>query len=213
MSTAETQAKILSASIALFNERMASNVSTVQISKELGISTGNMYYYYKNKEHIIRSLWQDEIQPALDRAAEALDSGRSEHGIIEGFSALADVVMRYRFFFAEAPALLHNDPELRGLYRTYFLSLTHTLCRVMEAWMELGIMLPVDAQNEQILAESLWCVTQSVPFLLPAGGEEGADAPPFEHVYAFLRPYLSYASNERIRRLLLMQQTARQTGR
>ena len=42
MGTAETREKIRSASIALFNARMASNVSTVQISKEIGISTGNM---------------------------------------------------------------------------------------------------------------------------------------------------------------------------
>ena len=202
MGTAETREKIRSASIALFNARMASNVSTVQISKEIGISTGNMYYYYKNKEHIIRSLWQDDIQPALQQAVEALDGGRSEHGIIEGFRALTAVVIQYPFFFAELPALLHNDPDLRTLYRAHFADITQILRRVMETWTELGIMLPVDAGSIQVLAENIWCMVQSLPFLLEDGG--GAAAL-FEHLYASLRPYLSYASNERIRRLLLIQ--------
>ena len=209
MGNAETREKILSACIAMFNARMASNVSTVQIAKALGISTGNMYYYYKNKEHIIRSLWQDKILPEINSAADAMDDGRSEHGIIEGLLALSEVVLRYRFFFSELPALVHNDPELKCLYQDYFQGMTMHLVHIMGMWIELGIMLPVDGPEQRVIAENLCCAIQSLPFLLPDAGECTEESVRckhlFEHVYAFLRPYLSYTSNERIRRLWLVQ--------
>ena len=50
MKARKTKDRILDTSIRLFNERKASNVSTVQISAEMGISPGNLYYYYDNKE-------------------------------------------------------------------------------------------------------------------------------------------------------------------
>ena len=54
MKTNKTKEKILDTSIRMFNEKKASNVSTVQISADMKISPGNLYYYYSNKEEVIR---------------------------------------------------------------------------------------------------------------------------------------------------------------
>ena len=49
MKVQKTREAIIDSSINLFNKRLASNVSTVQIASELGISPGNLYYYFNNK--------------------------------------------------------------------------------------------------------------------------------------------------------------------
>ena len=54
----ETREKIMLTAIKLFNEEGVTNVSTVKLSNELHISPGNLYYYFDNKEHLIRSIWQ-----------------------------------------------------------------------------------------------------------------------------------------------------------
>ena len=60
MKARKTKDRILDTSIRLFNERKASNVSTVQISTEMGISPGNLYYYYDNKEEVLYLDRKDE---------------------------------------------------------------------------------------------------------------------------------------------------------
>ena len=49
MKTNKTKEKILDTSIRMFNEKKASNVSTVQISADMKISPGNLYYYYSKR--------------------------------------------------------------------------------------------------------------------------------------------------------------------
>ena len=48
-----TKEKIIETSINLFNEKGCLNTSTRHIADELGISIGNLYYHFKNKEEIL----------------------------------------------------------------------------------------------------------------------------------------------------------------
>ena len=61
MKSKKTREKILDVSLQLFNEKKASNVSTVQISAAMKISPGNLYYYFANKEELIRCLWRERM--------------------------------------------------------------------------------------------------------------------------------------------------------
>src|SRR5258705_13711197 len=53
--------RILEASLALFNERGVPSVSTKTIAAHLGISAGNLYYHFANKEEIVRELWNEAL--------------------------------------------------------------------------------------------------------------------------------------------------------
>jgi len=57
----KTKEKIIATAIIMFNQDGTSSVSTNHIAKELGISTGNLYYYFKNKEEIIRAILEKMI--------------------------------------------------------------------------------------------------------------------------------------------------------
>jgi AcrR family transcriptional regulator len=55
---ATTKEKIIETSIKLFNEKGCLNTSTRHISDELGISVGNLYYHFKNKEEIVIEIYE-----------------------------------------------------------------------------------------------------------------------------------------------------------
>ena len=72
MKSKKTREKILDVSLQLFNEKKASNVSTVQISAAMKISPGNLYYYFANKEELIRCLWRERMLDQIEHLAGRL---------------------------------------------------------------------------------------------------------------------------------------------
>ena len=52
----KTKDKIITTAIDLFNIHGTKAISTNHIAKEMGISPGNLYYHFRSKNDIIRSI-------------------------------------------------------------------------------------------------------------------------------------------------------------
>ena len=114
MKSNRTKGKILETSIKLFNEKKASNVSTVQISAE--ISPGDLYYYYANKEEVIRCIWQEKMVGEIDDLMEQYEKIENSEQLLDFFKEVIEHCIRYRFFYTEMPTLFTNDSKLMGVY-------------------------------------------------------------------------------------------------
>ena len=207
MGSIETREKIKQTSIKLFNEYRATNISKMQIAKAAGMSTGNMYYYFRSKEEVIRCIWEEDMKGELENVLNLPEFGKSENGIIQGCYALHDLVQKYIFFFSELPALMFNDEELKKLYGEFCDYAVARLVEIMKMWQEIGIMLPTDEAGNPFLAETLWHLAQTLlPYQFLLKEEDDPKRAGFQRVYSFLRPYFAYSTNERIRRLLLIEE-------
>ena len=116
MKSNRTKGKILETSIKLFNEKKASNVSTVQISAAMEISPGNLYYYYANKEEVIRCIWQEKMVGEIDDLMEQYEKIENSEQLLDFFKEVIEHCIRYRFFYTEMPTLFTNDSKLMGVY-------------------------------------------------------------------------------------------------
>ena len=106
----KTRDRIKATAISLFNEKGATNVSTVQISEVMGISPGNLYYYFTNKEHIIRCIWQEDMVPVSDHIFLGFVFDNPEVVIPKMQEQLLLYGMEYSFFFTQQYTIFQNDP-------------------------------------------------------------------------------------------------------
>ncbi len=120
MGTRNTRDAIVEAALDLFNKDTVAAVSTNHIAREIGISPGNLYYHYRNKEEIVRAVfdrmvgdWDTVWQLPPGRAPTASDLARTLERTFE-------LHWRYRFFQRELLALLTRDPQLRDRYRAVY---------------------------------------------------------------------------------------------
>ena len=104
--------RIVEASLELFNERGTGNVTTNHIAAHLSISPGNLYYHFRNKEEIIRTLYPrfgDAVRGALalpdDREITAQDVGRYHVAGIEA-------IWEFRFLTRDPIDLVVRDPAM-----------------------------------------------------------------------------------------------------
>src|SRR5829696_1901169 len=108
-----TRDRIIDTAIALFNEQGTGPVSTNHIAEALGISPGNLYYHFRNKEEIIRSLFEqqfarwDELYALPDDRMPTLDD------LQQLVRATFVTGWEYRFIYRELIALLRRDERLQ----------------------------------------------------------------------------------------------------
>ena len=189
-----TQDRILKAALQLFNEQGTGAVSTNHIAAAIGISPGNLYYHFRNKEDIIRALferlfsqWNETYQLPSNRVPALTDFERL---IASNYQLIWD----YRFAYREMAALLKNDLYLQTKYQDLRKRGYAGFNELIEAFASSGV-LTLPASREELLAltQLCWLVSEQWPVDLElrgrefdaAGIEEGIDM--MRYIF---RPYL-----------------------
>ena len=107
-----TRERILEASLRLFNDFGEPNVTTTVIADDLGISPGNLYYHFHNKDEIVEAIFsgfEKEIEQILtvptNRHADVDDIWLFLHLLFEH-------IWKFRFFYRDLNDLLTRNRTL-----------------------------------------------------------------------------------------------------
>ena len=138
MKSKKTRERILDASLELFNTKKASNVSTVQISAAMKISPGNLYYYYANKEDVIRCIWEERMSDVIDGLLKSTEEIKTGADIMKFMEASLQFMLDYRFFYTEISTLFVNDDKLIEIYRETDINMRDTFSALVERLGEEG---------------------------------------------------------------------------
>ena len=163
--------RILETALLLFNDRGTSAVSTNHIAEAAGISPGNLYYHFHNKEEIIRMLFE-QLFAAWDKAFE-LPSDRmpSITDVESMITANYQIIWQFRFAYRELAALLRNDAELQTRYRAVRQQGYDGFAALIKAYVAAGVLSPPGNPNElATLTELCWIVSEQWPINLELNG-------------------------------------------
>src|SRR5664279_3930217 len=144
---ARTRARILATALDLFNRFGTADVTTNQIAAEAGISPGNLYYWFTDKQAIIRELFAglSDANLALWSDAENLPEGPD--GLLARLAVATVLTRRYRFFSRDLLALVHADPVLRAAYVANRGRRVASFRTLAQRWRETGVVGPVSDER------------------------------------------------------------------
>jgi AcrR family transcriptional regulator len=169
----KTPDKIIDAAIELFNQRGTKNVTTNHIAAAIGISPGNLYYHFRNKQDIIRAIFEQMDAYGLDQYLQIASS--AQPGSLEllerTFVMIQEYNWRYRFFKRELTALVMDDPVLQERFQQTNKAMLGVIRQANEQAIAAGSLKPMDEAQMALFCEAIWLVALFWPNYLEVSGE------------------------------------------
>lgn len=151
----KTRDRILQASLQLFNDLGERSVTTNHIAVHLGMSPGNLYYHFRNKQQIIAELfsaYEQQVDAYLTvpegRPLEIGDKARYLESIFAG-------LWEYRFLHRDLEHLLNSDSDLAQRYRVFSQRCVHSGQKIYQGLVDADI-LCARRTDPQALAVNSW---------------------------------------------------------
>jgi AcrR family transcriptional regulator len=169
-----TKNRILETAIELFNEKGTKAVTTNHIATAMGISPGNLYYHFRNKEEIIRAIFAQMHENGLNDYRE-INAGKGPGNAVsmeETFLMIQRFNWRYRFFKRELAALVQSDPELKEQFVASHRQHLAIVRTSIDISIGQGFFRDIPFLQRGLLAEQIWMMALFWLNYLEVGGEE-----------------------------------------
>ena len=157
----KTKDRILDVALQLFNAQGTNAVSTNHIAEAAGISPGNLYYHYHNKDEIIRDIFERQFT-ALD-VAFVLPKDRIPTlvDILEYVRINFRIMSAYTFIYRELVSLLRQDDVLRKRYVEIRARGYEGFHEIIGVTAKLGLLIaPLDEHTVTQLADLCWMISE-----------------------------------------------------
>lgn len=200
---ATTKEKIIETSINLFNEKGCLNTSTRHIADELGISVGNLYYHFKNKEEILIEIFINYVN-LIFKEINAINYEKDEIFLFRDFLLNnLETDIKYRFLRFELNLLLISFPKFKNIMEEQLQNEIGMLKKLLNHQIFYGYIRTMDENEMDFLVSNSWIIAinnLSYWNLLSNDLIENAKKGSL-NLYYFIKPYLTQKSlaDERIK--------------
>ena len=197
--TQRTRARILDAGLQLFNELGEAHVTTGMIAGALGISPGNLYYHFRNKDQVVERLFErfeERIDVEPRASADALEAMEDLWLYLH---LMLERIWEYRFLYRNLDDVLARNRRLRDRFNRILDRKEASIARLCEGLVASGAMrtsaaeIPTLARNVLVVA-TYWLNYQSLRARGPGHGDRGGSAADVGRgayqVMALVAPYL-----------------------
>lgn len=166
--SADTVTRIVEGALELLNRADGAAVTTNHIAAHLGMSPGNLYYHFRNREEIVRAMFPRIVAEGLAATAPPEGPRLTAHEFGERHLKGLHTLWRYRFFFRDLNQLVTRDPQLAEEYRDYQRRLRTQYRGIFEQLITQGSMRALEpaADLERLVADSVVIWANWIPHLI-----------------------------------------------
>ncbi len=195
----KTKDRILLGALELFNTDGATEVTTNDISRQLKMSPGNLYFHFKNKEQIVREIFKKMATETITvwKPQTKLAQQKQKIQLIDFIDKNLNLYWKYRFFHREMYILRKKDPDLSKLWHKHLKRTSLLMIILYKHWVKSGHMVPIQSKGEmEFLGELLFVASNSfMQFFETADRGSAPNLKTIEkarrHILRMLMPYLS----------------------
>ncbi|HEY8711168.1 MAG TPA: TetR/AcrR family transcriptional regulator [Burkholderiaceae bacterium] len=198
--------KTLSAALTLFNDQGMHAVSTRHMAEHVGISPGNLYYHFRNKEDVVLALYESmeaDLLRILQLPAER--SVKLAH-VLSYVVHLFTHLWTYRFFYRDVVSHLEAMPHVAARYRELSAQVLASGRAIYAEMVRSGVMsatdeqIPVITTNSWIVLSHWFSYQQSLGHPQAIGRDDVREG--VRHFVAQFYPYLKPAARKQLDVLL-----------
>lgn len=156
----KTRERIALASLDLFNESGERNITTNHIAAHIEISPGNLYYHFRNKQEIVRDIFDCYSKELLERFTPVESQEESLVLLKRYMDSIFTLMWKYRFFYSNLPEILQRDEILHERYLTVQEKLRKNLEAIFYGFVDLQL-LSVSKEEANSLVTTLHLIASS----------------------------------------------------
>ena len=188
-----TRERILETALALFNRFGEPHITTADIAGEMGISPGNLYYHFRNKNQII-----GELFGAFERRLDALLVPAGGAAGVEDLwlvlHLLFEAMWDYRFFFRDLDEIVSRDRRLASRFALILRRGVHTVMDLCRALVAAGTMRASEREMAALadnvaLVATYWISYQNISSAVPSERRADLDRAAYQ-VLSLIAPFL-----------------------
>ncbi|MBV8045899.1 MAG: TetR/AcrR family transcriptional regulator [Paludibacterium sp.] len=156
----KTYDRIIQESLTLFNEQGERSITTNHIAAHLGISPGNLYYHFRNKEEIVYQIFLQYRDFINSRLAAPNNRAMTVDDLVNYLDTAFQAMWQFRFMFYDLPGLLARNPQLQSEYHQFVnTDLQNLLGRHFEEFIRLGL-LKMEKEDIGPIGTNIWLVVK-----------------------------------------------------
>jgi len=189
-----TRERIVETSLVMFNRLGEPNVTTADIAIEMGISPGNLYYHFRNKDEIVAELFT-----TLERRLDALLDPRVS-GVVDVedlwllLHLLFEAMWDYRFLYRDLDEILSRSRKLATRFASIMRSGTATVSALCRNMVDNGTMRASEREIAAVaenvaLVSTFWISYQRIAAQQPDAEAVSLDRAAYQ-VLSLIAPFL-----------------------
>jgi AcrR family transcriptional regulator len=141
-----TRERILELSLRLFNDFGEPNITTTVIAEEMGISPGNLYYHFRNKDDIVNSIFV-QFEAEIVRMLNVPAGRRSQmEDVWTYLHQMFELIWRFRFFYRDMNDLLSRNRTLELQFKAILDHKNKIARQMCEDLRSVGSLVATDAE-------------------------------------------------------------------
>lgn len=183
-------------------------MTTNHIAAELGISPGNLYYHFRNKEEIIFQLFLTYESHTLSLLMAPSDRDLTYADKMAYFEGILENMWEYRFLHRDLEQMLEGNAALGERYRKFAGTVLSQGRRIYERLAASGLV-EADEDDIEALIVNIWVIISSWISFLHTSGVYGHHADisrdllrkGIYHIILLEAPYLRGEAKEKLHEL------------
>ncbi|OMH39776.1 TetR/AcrR family transcriptional regulator [Motiliproteus sp. MSK22-1] len=151
--------RIIEAASEVFADKGFAATKTIDIATKAGLPKANVYYYFKSKENLYRSVLETIVEPLLEAAAPFHLHENPVEALKEYVRAKIRISQQHSYASKVfASEIMHGAPHLPDDIGEQLLAQARGSVARIQSWIDQGLMAPVDPEH---LLFTIWASTQT----------------------------------------------------